>query len=104
MARWLGAAAVLGALFLVLQAGLWGRLHEEGLWFSTDTYGTLFFSMTGLHALHVAGGLIYLFSVGWRIRGGTLGTGRRSALEFCAAYWHFLGLLWIVLFAVLYFR
>ena len=60
--------------------------------------------MTGLHALHVLGGLVQLVLVERGLALSLQSGARRTRLEFCALYWHFLGLLWLVLLAVLTLR
>ncbi len=104
--RWLASAAVLGLLFLAAQGRLWSDLLDEGVSLSAGAYGTLFFSLTGLHAIHVVGGLIYLGLVVSGARAAMEPVepgGRRTRVEFCAVYWHFLGVVWIPVFGVLYF-
>jgi len=98
------AALLSGSLFLCAQAHVWSQLQESGYGFSSGSYATLFFSMTGLHALHVLGGLVQLVLVERGLALSLQSGARRTRLEFCALYWHFLGLLWLVLLAVLTLR
>ena len=71
-----------------------------GLLPSTNGYGALFYTLTGLHGLHVFGGLVYLASVFGRLWYGT--SSQPDAVRLCGVYWHFMGLLWVALFCVLY--
>lgn len=88
---------LLGLAFLGAQAWLWRDLLHEGLTTDANAYGALFYSLTGLHALHVIAGLAFLaFVIGQRSPSGT-------TRRLCAMYWHFMGVLWLVLFSVLYF-
>lgn len=101
--RWLAGATVAGLGFLLCQALLWQRLDRQGLSIDSNAYGTVFYSLTGLHALHVVGGLAYLLRILMRCRGDAPLAGRRTPVEFCAVYWHFLGAIWVAVFAVVYF-
>jgi cytochrome c oxidase subunit 3 len=87
----------LGLCFLGAQAWLWRDLLRAGLTTDANAYGTLFYSLTGLHAVHVVAGLVFL-AVVIALRQPARGTRRM-----CAIYWHFMGALWLVLFGVLYF-
>ena len=99
-ARWTAATVALGLLFLGGQGWEWYRLGRAGLSLATDVYGTLFFTLTGAHGLHVAGGLVMLGASGMAL------TGRRSprpgVVDAVTLYWHFVDAVWLVLFATLY--
>jgi cytochrome c oxidase subunit 3 len=98
--RWLGASSALGWAFLGAQAALWRALWKSGLVPASSGYAAVFFALTGLHALHVLGGLGFqgfLLRENWRRRQGG------AALRPCATYWHFMGALWLLLFTLLYF-
>src|SRR5262245_22324390 len=58
--RWLGLTLALGILFLAVQAILWREVLAGGRFTFSDAYGTIFYSLTGLHAAHVVGGLVFL--------------------------------------------
>ncbi len=98
--RWLLASLLLGLSFLGAQATLWWILLRGGIVPSSGAYGAIFFALTGLHGLHVLGGLGCMAFATTRALGARLGPG---TLRLCAIYWHFMGALWIVLFSVLYF-
>ncbi len=100
--RWLGATLLLGVVFLLVQSWLWSDLLAQGLTTDSNAYGTLFYSLTGLHALHVLGGLAFLGTALLGAAAATASPRRRTPVEFAAWYWHFIGGLWLVLFAVLY--
>ena len=99
--RWLVAAWGLGVAFLVAQAWLWRGLLAAGL-DVRGPFGMLFYSLTGLHALHALAGVVYLGRVALVDGVRSLDRGGRSSVEYCAAYWHFLGVLWLILFGALY--
>ncbi len=95
--RWLGLSLVLGLAFLAAQAALWTSLWRAGLVPAASGYAAVFFALTGLHALHALGGLGFLGFL-------ALGHARTPAsLRLGAIYWHFMGAIWLVLFALLYF-
>ena len=96
--RWLGRATLLGLLFLGVQTWLWRGLFADGFAASTNAYGAVFYSLTGLHALHVVGGLGFLLKVLASAYGE-----RSHGVDLCAVYWHFMGVIWLIVFAVLYF-
>lgn len=99
---WLRATMTLGLGFLLAQAYLWRELILGGL-HTSNTYGTIFYSLTGLHAIHIAAGLAYLALVQRKLARATGDDAARSSAKFCATYWHFMGAIWIVLFATLSF-
>ena len=103
LARWLHATLGLGVLFLIVQAILWRHVLAQGRSTASDAYGTIFYALTGLHAAHVIGGLVFLARTSTRARAAPTAARTRAAVALCGIYWHFMGVLWLVLFAVLYF-
>ena len=100
--RWLFAAAGLGVLFLLLQAVQWSRLVRGGLSFAATTYGATFYMLTGVHAAHALSGVVWLLLIAFRQRELWVPESRQRAIEVCALYWHFVGLVWLGLYVVLY--
>ncbi len=100
--RGLVLAAGLGMAFLLLQSVQWSRLLASGLSFSGTTYGTTFYVISGAHALHAACGVAWLLVMAFRQRELWVPERRQRAVEACALYWHFVGLVWAGLYAVLY--
>ena len=101
-ARALGGAGVLGCVFLSLQVVVWRGLYDDGLTPRSGAYGSVFYAMTCFHALHVLVGLGALFSLSalaWR---GRYNAARHLPMRLWAMYWHFVGVVWGVMFAVLY--
>jgi len=98
---WLYATLGLGLLFVAGQYMAWLQLRSEGLYLATNPNSSFFYVFTAMHALHVLGGLAGLLRV---IRKLGLGTLRRSTLSATSIYWHFMGVLWIYLFALLWMR
>ena len=92
---------LLGFAFLAFQTYLWHDVFLEGLT-QRSQYGSLFFTLTGIHAAHVIGGLVILC---WVSLGGLVGrytSHQHEAVTLVAMYWHFLAIIWIVLFTALY--
>ncbi len=100
--RSVALALALGLAFLLVQSWLWRDLLDRGLTTDSNAYGTLFYSLTGLHALHVVGGLVFLTAALLRATAASARPARRTLVEFAGIYWHFMGCLWLVLFFVLY--
>jgi len=94
-ARLLLLTACLGTAFLVAQISAWRTLVAQGAYLDQNPYSSFFYIFTGLHAAHLLGGLIAL---GFVVFGRNP---RRELIDASAYYWHFLGVLWIVLFVVL---
>ena len=94
--RFLLATAALGLAFLAAQVDAWRQLVKEGAYLMENPHGAFFYIFTGLHAAHLLGGLIALFVLILRRQ-----KRRREVVDVAAYYWHFLGVLWVILFAVL---
>ena len=93
------ATLVLGLLFLAVQLGIWISFPEQ----AAEGYRTAFYLLTCLHAVHVLCGLAYLAALYARmLRAEPRGSGQTNELCLCARYWHFIGAIWLILFAVLY--
>ena len=92
----------LGAIFLVGTAEEWRRLiYEHGLTISTNLFGTTYYSLVGLHAFHVTLGLVLLTTV--FLVGGAAGARTQSKrINVLSLYWHFVDVVWIVVFTVVY--
>src|SRR3989442_13905264 len=94
----LGATAGLGAVFLPVQGFEWVRLIRFGLRVSSGTYGGTFYTLIGLHGVHVLGALGWLAAVAVGVAAGRLGTHRTVPISLCAIYWHFVVAVWPVLY------
>jgi len=97
--RWIIATLVLGFIFLGNQAVEWFELPFTG---TTHAYGSLFFSMTGFHGLHVLLGLVVMIGLLGRIVGPGPDPGDAHAAQVITFYWHFVDVVWIVLFAIIF--
>lgn len=102
MMRWLGITMALGLVFLGGQAWEYAELMGEDFVISSNQFATLFFTMTGFHGLHVAGGLTAIAIVWASARGGRVTATRHGTAEAVSYYWHFVDVVWILLFVTLY--
>jgi cytochrome c oxidase subunit III len=104
-ARWLGATIGLGALFAALHLREWFKMIGEGWSPSANPeggsvlFGASFFSITGLHLLHVMGGVVAMTVVALMFRRGRLTPGH---IETTGLYWHFVDLVWMFVFPLVY--
>ena len=99
--RWLAATIALGAIFLVGQGSEYARLLSEGIGPGSALFGTTFFTLTGLHGIHVLAGLVALAGL-FTANLGRARAVRASAWEAVGFYWHFVDGVWVVVFSVVY--
>lgn len=100
--RGLLAGGVLGVAFLAGQLLAWRQLIEAGYFATSNPANSFFYLITGLHWLHIAGGVIAWLRTSKRLRTEGADSDRtRLSLDLCAVYWHFLLLVWIAMFALL---
>ncbi|MGI3780711.1 MAG: aa3-type cytochrome oxidase subunit III [Janthinobacterium lividum] len=93
----------LGAFFISGQTFEYASLIHEGLSISSNAYGSVFFLATGFHGLHVTGGLIaFLFVLGRTFLARTFTHEQAVTAVVVSYYWHFVDIVWIALFGVIY--
>jgi len=95
------AAFVLGALFLLVQVAEF-REKLKDFKPQTDAYGSIFFTITGLHAAHVAAGLLLTLWTAFHAARGAFTPRRHTAVRATALYWQFMPVSWVVIFLALY--
>ena len=100
--RAMSVTVVLGITFLVFQLVDYAALGQEQLTLSSGTYGTTYFTLTGFHGAHVFGGVIMLGVVLYRGMAGQFSGKHYDAVEAASLYWHFVDVVWILLFSLLY--
>jgi cytochrome c oxidase subunit 3 len=100
--RNIGVTFLIGIVFLVMQATDYILLYGEGIQLSTGTFGTTYFTLTGFHGAHVFGGVIMLGVVLYRGLAGQFSSRHHDAVEAVSLYWHFVDVVWILLFSILY--
>jgi cytochrome c oxidase subunit 3 len=101
-ARLITAATGLGALFLVLQLVVWVSLWRAGLQPDGGPYASVFYALTAFHALHVAVGLVALVVLAGRTRLGRYGPAHHLPVRLWSLYWHFVGVVWLAIYASVY--
>jgi cytochrome c oxidase subunit 3/cytochrome o ubiquinol oxidase subunit 3 len=99
---WLFTTAILGALFVSGQAYEFTVFHEEGLDLSTNLFGTTFFVLTGFHGAHVTVGILILLSLFVMAMRGRLNQAQSLNVELAGLYWHFVDIVWIAIFTLIY--
>lgn len=97
----LAAGGVLSLAFIAGQYVVWQQLNAAGYYLGANPASAFFFILTGLHALHLLGGLVAWGRTFMRLWGGAEPAQVRLGVELCAVYWHFLLAVWVVLFAFL---
>jgi heme/copper-type cytochrome/quinol oxidase subunit 3 len=96
------ATAVLGVGFLAVQGSEWVSLVRQGLTLSSGSYGSIFYTLIGLHGLHVVGAVVWLLAVlGIAQRRGFIHK-QHGGVTLCAMYWYFVCALWVVVFGIVY--
>ena len=99
---WLFVTIILGTIFIAFQAYEFNAFKNEGLTLGTNLFGATFFTLTGFHGAHVTLGVVWLVSLlilGFKSR---LGPATSLDVELAALYWHFVDIVWIVIFPLLY--
>jgi cytochrome c oxidase subunit 3 len=100
MRRWYLVTALMGAIFLGGQAYEYLSL---GYGLTTNVFSNCFYIMTGFHGLHVFVGLLLILGVVWRSRRpGHYSSHKHTGIEMAEIYWHFVDVIWIILFALIY--
>jgi cytochrome c oxidase subunit 3 len=98
---WMAATALLGVLFLAGQFLGWRALQSQGVFLSSNPHSSFFYLLTGVHGLHLLGGLVWGLVTVARLRGLAFTPGE-DGLRLFATYWHFLGALWLYLLFLLF--
>ena len=97
------ATIILGSLFLANQANEWNHLFHEGFWFNTaGIMGSSFFVLTGFHGMHVFIGVLLLITCLVRSLLGKVTPEKHGFVECTGLYWHFVDIVWVFLFTILY--
>jgi cytochrome c oxidase subunit III len=99
---WLLMTAFLGAIFLGFQVYEFWHFYHSGLALGTNLFGSTFYTLTGFHGAHVLVGVIYLCTLAFRANKGLLGPEKTVTVEIAGLYWHFVDVIWIVIFPLVY--
>jgi cytochrome c oxidase subunit 3 len=104
MVEWFFLTFILGAVFVSGQVWEYATLITEGMPIEADSYASAFYLTTGFHALHVTGGLVaFLLVIGRAYAVRNFGHKEATSAIVVSYYWHFVDVVWIALFAVIYF-
>ena len=99
--KFLGLTVLGGACFLGMQAREWTHLIQEGITLtSKGLFGSTFFVLTGFHGCHVFSGVVYLSCI--LANAGYYTRENHNAVEVAGLYWHFVDLVWILIFTFVY--
>lgn len=102
MQLWLGITVLLGAAFLALEIYEFTEYVHEGFTFSTSAFSSAFYTLVGTHGVHVAFGLLWIVTL--MVRNAKRGLNLYNAPKFYVAslYWHFIDVVWVFIFTVVY--
>jgi len=106
LAGGLAATGVLAVLFVLGQVQAWRVMAARGFFMATNPHSSFFYMLSGVHLLHLGGGLVWFGAVLLRLHRWRLGAGGRAAdreLSLFATYWHFLALLWLYVLVLIFF-
>ena len=95
-------ATALGAAFSVGQVAIGVGLHRQGLTLNSSPFGSIYYGLTFIHLLHVAVGLVALGWLTVRVSRGLVNPARHLALRLWAMYWHFVGVVWLVMYVAVF--
>ena len=99
---WLLATAFMGAIFIGFQIFEFNSFKNEGLTLGANLFGASFFTLTGFHGAHVTLGIVWLLGMFVLALKGRVGPATALDVEILGLYWHFVDIVWIVIFTLLY--
>lgn len=102
LVRWIGLTALLGTAFVLLQYVEYEALAHEGITLYSDEFGMRFYAPTAFHGVHVVVGVLWALFILRRARKGVYNNGNFLGVEIFGLYWHFVDVVWILLFTVIY--
>ncbi len=100
--QWLIVTALLGALFVGGQVYEFTAFYHEGLGFTTSLFSSSFFTLTGFHGVHVTIGVIMLVALAAIISKNKVSGDKAEVVEIVGLYWHFVDVVWVVIFTLVY--
>jgi len=98
----LAGVIVLGSIFLGFQVYEFRHFVHEGLTIQQNVFGSSFFVLTGFHGAHVTVGVIWMITLFIRSLAGKLPPAKALQVEIAGLYWHFVDIVWIVIFTLIY--
>lgn len=102
MMKWLSVTFVLGLTFLVMELYEFHHFTQAGAAFNTSAYWSSFYALVATHGLHVFAGLIWMIILFFHFKRDGLTTANKTRLALLSLFWHFLDIIWICVFSVVY--
>lgn len=102
MRLWLIVTATLGGLFVAGQVYEFTTFYREGLGYTDSLFGSAFYTLTGFHGVHVSVGIIMLLAVMGMAAKGKISGDKAETIEMVGLYWHFVDVVWIIIFTLVY--
>ena len=99
---WLLTTALLGGTFIGGQVYEFTSFVNHGLGYTTNIFGSAFYTLTGFHGVHVSVGIMFLMSLFVMSLRGNLGPDKAETVEIFGLYWHFVDIVWIIIFTIVY--
>ena len=99
---WLAATAALGSTFIAGQVYEFTVFFREGITYDGNLFGSAFFTLTGFHGVHVTGGILMLVALLIVSFRGKLKQDRAETVELIGLYWHFVDVVWVLIFTIVY--
>ena len=99
---WLTITALLGAMFVGGQVYEFTAFYQEGLGFTTSLFGSSFYALTGFHGVHVSVGIVMLMALVGIITRSKVTGDKAEAVELVGLYWHFVDVVWVIIFTLVY--
>ena len=99
---WLLVTAMLGGVFIGGQVYEFTSFYREGLGYTTNPAASAFYTLTGFHGVHVSLGIVMLMSLWVAAQQGKLTQKNAETVEIVGLYWHFVDIVWIFIFTVIY--
>lgn len=100
--RWLGLTALLGALFIGLEINEFAELANEGATMGRSAFLSAFYTLVGTHGLHVTVGLVWMAALMLQLARKGITPVTRRKVQIISLFWHFLDVVWIFVFTVVY--
>jgi len=99
---WLTVTALLGATFVGGQVYEFTSFYREGLGYTTSLFASSFYTLTGFHGVHVTVGIIMLLALALMLKKNRVNGDRAEVVELIGLYWHFVDIIWIIIFTLVY--
>jgi len=99
---WTLTTAAMGSIFIAGQIYEFTEFAEKGLGYSTNIFGSAFYTLTGFHGVHVSVGIVMLLAMYIMHKQGRLNQDKAETVEIVGLYWHFVDVVWILIFTVVY--